>query len=95
MSQIQIDWNQVPHTKENNSFSETILAANIKKIRGNCKKTFDLLTAGKRLTVNGAVKEHDISSLPRRIKDIEEKLGIQIKRDVVRGPDSKYTEYYL
>lgn len=82
-----------PHTKENNSFSEKFLVANIDKIKGNNLKVYNLLKSGKRLTVNGAVKDYDISSLPRRIKDIEVALDIEISRDVIGN--SRFVEYYL
>jgi len=93
--QTSIDWNQVAHTKENNSFSQGILEASSVTVNGNCKKVYDLLLSGHRLTVNGVVKDHEISSLPRRILDIEKKLKIKVKRDVIQGEKSKYVEYWL
>jgi hypothetical protein len=93
LQQLSIDW--TIQRKENNSFSQSILEANSDKIKGNCKKVYDLLLKGHRLTVNGVVKDYNISSLPRRVKDIEEKLGIKIKREVIQGKESKYVEYYL
>jgi hypothetical protein len=41
--------------KENNSFSQSLLEANAEKISGNCKKVYELLLKGHRLTVNGVV----------------------------------------
>jgi hypothetical protein len=78
--------------KENNSFSQSLLEANAEKISGNCKKVYELLLKGHRLTVNGVVRDYNISSLPRRIADIESKLGIKIKREVING---KFVQYYL
>jgi hypothetical protein len=89
LQQLEIDWTA---RKENNSFSQALLEANADKIRGNCKKVYDLLISGHRLTVNGVVKDYNISSLPRRIADIESKMGIKIKREVING---KFVEYFL
>jgi hypothetical protein len=92
LQQLEIDWTA---RKENNSFSQALLEANADKIRGNCKKVYELLLKGHRLTVNGVVRDYNISSLPRRVKDIEEKLKISIKREIIKGKESTYVEYYL
>jgi hypothetical protein len=78
--------------RENNRFSEGLQEENFKQISKNCMLVLELLNQGKRLTVNGAVIDYGISSLPRRIKDLTDKLGIEIKRNVI---NKKYVEYYL
>lgn len=88
MNQLSIDFT---HKKENNSFSQSILDANRKEINSQCRKVFELLSQGKALTVNGAVKDYEISSLPRRIKDLKSK-GIPIKTRLI---NKKFVEYYL
>lgn len=77
---------------ENNSFSESLQEANLEAIGGQCLRVWDLLKEGKRLTVRDAVLFYGINSLPRRIKDIQDKLGVTIKREVI---DKKYVEYFI
>lgn len=91
MIQTKIDF--TPSRKENNSFSQMFLDANLFRIKGNNKKVWELLNNGHRLTVNGAVIDYGISSLPRRIKDIEEILEIKIGREVIG--ETRFVEYYL
>lgn len=68
---------QVVHIRENNSESEENLASNYKKFSNQCKKVFDLLFNGKRLTTETALINHRIFSLPRRLLDLK-KEGVMI-----------------
>lgn len=92
MYQGQIDFSNVIHSNENNSESEQILEANRERIAGQCKRVLELLQAGHRLTVYGAMVDHGISSLPRRVLDLKRKLGIEIKTEVI---ENRYKVYFL
>lgn len=76
---------------ENNQESQQILEANKDKINGQCEKVLKLLKEGHHLTVRDAIVYHNISSLPRRIKDLKEH-GINIKDRLI---DGRYKVYYL
>lgn len=76
---------------ENNSESQQILEANKDKINASCRKVLELLKEGHHLTVRDAIVYHNISSLPRRIKDLKEH-GIDIKDRLI---DGRYKVYYL
>lgn len=77
---------------ENNHESNVILQANKDHINGRCREVLELLEKGVVLTVLGAAKEYNITSLPRRIKDLRDKKGVPVKDRLVEG---KFKEYYL
>lgn len=78
--------------KENNEGSQQILEANKDKINACCRKVLDLLKQGHRLTVRDALLNHDISHLPRRIADLKEFHGIEVKKELING---RFKVYYL
>lgn len=78
------------HARENNSASQTFLDFNRPRLSKQCDKVLALLQSGKRLTVRGAMIEHDIGHLPRRIADLKEN-GIAVRDDWKDG----VKEYYL
>jgi hypothetical protein len=88
MNQLTIDYTQ---RRENNKESQAILEANKDRINKSCAKVLELLKEGHHLTVRDAIVYHDISSLPRRIKDLREH-GIVIKDRLI---DGRYKEYFL
>jgi hypothetical protein len=88
MNQLTIDYTQ---RRENNKESQSILEANKDRINKSCAKVLELLKEGHRLTVRDAIVYHNISSLPRRIKDLREH-GIVIKDRLING---RYKIYYL
>jgi hypothetical protein len=90
LQQLSIDWDNVTHQRENNSFSEQILFDQYERLNNQCKKVYDLLKSGHRLTVKDAILYHGISSLPRRILDLKEK-GVPIKDEM----KNSYKEYFL
>lgn len=77
--------------RENNLESQSILEANKDMINKCCAKVLELLKEGHHLTVRDAIVYHNISSLPRRIKDLREH-GIVIKDRLI---DGRYKEYFL
>lgn len=93
-----IDNNLEIHDRENNEDSQSFKDENAEKLKSDCMKILRLLNQGKRLTVKNAVKEHDISSFPRRIKDLRDLNGIKnIKDDWVRNAKGKrlYKEWWM
>ena len=91
MIQAEIDWSNIANHRENNSHSEALLNDNYERLNKQCKKVYDLLKSGHSLTVRGAVVDHNINSLPRRILDLKQ-AGIEIRDRII---NRKYKEYYL
>ena len=79
------------HARENNYLSQDYLNANKDHLNNQCLKVYELLKSGVRLTVISAMNDYQVMSLPRRILDIETKLGIVIPRT----RKGKIIEYYL
>lgn len=77
---------------ENNFESNTILSNNKEHINNQCKRVLELLKSGERLTVYSALVHHGISSLPRRILDLKEKTGLNVKTEII---NKRFKEYYL
>ena len=79
------------HTRENNAESEQHLYKHKKHFEGKCKKLYDLLISGHRLTVYSALVEHGIASLPRRFLDLTES-GVMATSETMTG--TRIKEYY-
>lgn len=90
--QTKIDFSH-PH---NNRESEVFFDENISKFGDQCQKVYKLLKSGVRLSVKTAMNLHDISSLPRRIKDLKDN-GVDVKDEWVRDESGKrlYKEYFF
>ncbi len=78
--------------KENNQESQQILEANKDRINGQVRQVLELLQSGVRLTVKEALLTYDISHLPRRIADLKEFHGIEVKKELING---RFKVYYL
>ena len=89
--QQQLNFSNVVHQKENNSFSEQILFDQYERLGKQCELVLKLLKEGKRLTVRGAMVDYGISSLPRRILDLK-RAGIEIQGNMI---GNGFKEYYL
>lgn len=70
-------FDQMVHLRENNPQSEENLASNYEKFSGQCKRVFEMLMNGYRLTTETALVNHRIFSLPRRLLDLK-KAGVRI-----------------
>lgn len=66
--QVEIEF--MLHDLENSVHSQAHLEENRKHFSAQCLKIFNLLMAGKELTVLSAITEYGISSLPRRLADL-------------------------
>ncbi len=58
------------HLAENSQESQTHLDENRIHFSDQCRKVYNLLMNGEKLTVLDAITNHGISSLPRRILDL-------------------------
>lgn len=65
------------HQRENNAESQDHLDINREHFSAQCKRVYDYLMNGGRLTVYSAMVDLRISSAPRRILDLKEK-GVKI-----------------
>lgn len=75
MSQTEILFDV--HKRENNAESQGHLDINREHFSAQCKRVYDYLMNGGRLTVYSAIVGLRISSLPRRLKDLKDK-GVRI-----------------
>ncbi len=66
------DFTAVVHVRENNHESEAHLNANRRKFTGDCATVYSLLMKGHVITTKSVYMQYDVSSLPRRIKDLRD-----------------------
>lgn len=78
MQQLEIDWNNVVHGRENNRHSESILVDQYERLNNNCRRLYDALRAGGRWTGRRIVAELDMMEYRRRIADLRD-AGVVIK----------------
>lgn len=96
MSQTAFDFKGSSLHRENSRQMESFLIDNSVHFDGQCKKVWELLIKGERLTVKGAMNAHDINSLPRRILDIKRMLEKnRIKKEIKTERVGKIVEYFL
>jgi len=62
------------HTRENNPVSQKLLDNSRVRVSSQVRTVLRLLAYGNILQVKECMIKHDISHLPRRIKDIEDKI---------------------
>lgn len=84
------------HQIENNSESQAHLNENRERFTKGCNKVLKLLQEGKRLTTINAV-QYGILSLARRIKDLRDCNGVEIKDRWLTDENGRRTikEWYL
>lgn len=87
--QTEIDWNQVTHTKENNSHSEAILFDQYERLNHNCRIIYDALMRGEKLTGRDIVSKYGMMEYRRRIADIRA-AGIEIKEEILKGGSKQW-----
>lgn len=80
------------HTRENNAESEQHLYEHRKHFEGQCRKLYNLLMSGERLTVYSALVDHKISSLPRRALDLTQ-AGVELTAEPMVG--TRIKEWYM
>lgn len=89
--QIPIDF--TTHKVENNTESQQHLEDNTIHFNAQCKKVYELLKSGVRLTVMSAMNDYQVMSLPRRILDLKQNNKIEIQSRFI--PGTRIKEYYL
>jgi hypothetical protein len=87
MNQLTIDYSK---RLENNLESQSILEANKDRINKQCRLVLDLLQVGYRLTVRDALIFWGIGDLRRRVKDLKDMHGIDIKTETQKGGFKTY-----
>ncbi len=85
--QAQLDFTQ---RIENNSESQAILYVNKDKINKQCRIVLDAMQRGEKLTVRDALLYYGIGDLRRRIKDLKDYCGYNIKSETMPGGFKKY-----
>jgi hypothetical protein len=88
MMQIEFDYT----TRQNSKESQSIFDSNKKHFSNQCRIVLDALKKGERLTTASALIKYGIGDLRRRIKDLKDYHGIDIKSELKEG---RYKEYYL
>lgn len=86
------------HGKENNAESMALYDANLDDFNKQCRKVYELLHQGRRLTVREALLKFNIGDLRRRVKDLIDMYGVPIKKDYAidkYGTVTRFKVYYL
>ena len=82
------------HARENNTASQQTLDKERSRLSSQVIYVLKMLAHGKRLQVRSALIEHDISHLPRRILDIEEKISPKLRAERDKGEHGITTYYF-
>ena len=88
-TQAEIDF--TIHARENNPESQMILDANRPLFSNQCKKVYEALLRGEKLTTGIALLNYQIGDLRARIRDIRNS-GIDVKDEYIEG---RYKRYFL
>ena len=84
MQQIEIDWDNITHTKENCRHSEAILDAQYERLNNNCRIIYTALLRGERLTGMDIMQRYGMCEYRKRISDIRA-TGIDIKETTLKN----------
>jgi hypothetical protein len=90
--QITIEQQFQIHERENNSDSELILKANKERFSNQCNIVYEALQRGERLTTASALLKYGIGDLRRRVKDLVDYHGIEVKSELIEG---RFKEYFI
>ena len=88
----KVDFSKPLTHKENNSESQKCFEKNKTKLSNQCKKVYEALKRGERLTTATALIKYKIGDLRRRCKDLKDTYGVDVKSKYI---DGRYKEYYL
>jgi hypothetical protein len=80
------------HEHENNCASECILKANKERFSKQCQIVYEAMKRGERLTTASALIQYGIGDLRRRVKDLVDYHGINIKSELIEG---RFKVYFL
>lgn len=97
MNQLELDFSTLEH-KENNFDSQRHFEENKERFTNQCRKVYQVLLKGERLTTTKALLEYGIGDLRRRIKDLKDQFEVPIQDEYVKdeeGKSTRYKEYFL
>lgn len=80
---------------ENNQESNRNLQLHSDKFNRQCRKVYDLLMEGVRLTNAEALIKYGIGDVRRRVKDLRDFAGIEIQDRWIEGNGRKFKEYFI
>jgi len=92
---MQIDFESVPHARENNKFSQAHLDANRNRFRGQAALVYTLLMKGIRLDADVAREQYQIKHLGRRIADIGDCKKLKLVEGFENGQQIKSSAFHL
>lgn len=92
---IVTDFTREVSHKENNKESQEHYSENKKHFSNQCKRVYEALLRGERLTTVSALLKYQIGDLRRRIKDLKDYHKINIKSQWVKKNNSRFKEYYV
>lgn len=84
MKQLEIDWNKVVHTRENNRHSEGILFNQYDRLSNNCRKVLNALRSGGKWSGRRMMIELNITEYRRRIADLKD-AGLEIQEETLKN----------
>lgn len=84
MQQLTLDFENIVHTRENNSHSEQILFDQYERLSNNCKKVYNALKSGGKWTGRKMIFELNILEYRKRIDELR-KAGLEIKENVLKN----------
>ena len=91
-TQTEIDFNKPIVHKENNKESQEYFEHNGKRFSKQCETIYRAFLKGERLTTMSAYLNYKIGDLRRRVKDLKDTYGVDVKSKYI---DGRYKEYYL
>lgn len=83
---------EIETRRENNIQSQAILNANKEHFSKQCEIVLLALRRGERLTTTSALMKYSVGDLRRRIKDLIDYHGIEVKTKLIEG---RFKEYFL
>lgn len=81
--------------KENNKDSQEHLEKNKKKFSNQCKKAYEAMLKGERLSTVSALLNYGIGDLRRRVKDLKDIHKVDVKSEWVRKGGNRFKEYFF
>ena len=93
--QKEIDFNKPIIHYENNVESQEHFESNERHFNKQCLITYKAMLQGVKLTTASALLKYGIGDLRRRVKDLKDDHGIDVKSKWIRKNGSRYKEYFL
>lgn len=91
-TQLHIDFTQVIHRRENTAENQAHFECNAERFSEQCKKVYELMMQGIRLTTTEALK-YGIGDLRARVRDLIKFYNVPVKKDFVKTEDGKRTRF--